>query len=81
MTETERKALADRLRSKDGTLAGLIEAALKAADTIETQAREIARLRDVLGRVLTESVDIECGDRIIYAGTVKEIRAALEAKA
>lgn len=49
-------------------------------DILEAQAAEIARLREALGRVLTESVDIECGDRIIYAGTVKEIRATLEDK-
>lgn len=36
--------LVQRLRSEHGTLAELIEASLKAADTIEAQAAEIERL-------------------------------------
>jgi len=37
--------LVKRLRSEHGTLAELIEASLKAADTIEAQAAEIERLK------------------------------------
>jgi hypothetical protein len=40
--------LVKRLRSEHGTLAELIEASLKAADTIEAQAAEIERLREAL---------------------------------
>ncbi len=41
-------------------------------------AAEVERWRGMLEMVLSESVDIECGDRILYAGTVNDIRAALE---
>ena len=45
--------------------------------TIEAQAAEIARLRKLLEMVLSESVDIECGERVMYAGTVNDVRKAL----
>jgi hypothetical protein len=38
---------------------------------------EIERLREALRDVLTGSTDIECGERVIYAGAVKSVRAAL----
>jgi hypothetical protein len=48
------------------------------ADRIEALTAENERWRGMLEMVLRESVDIECGDRILYAGTVNDIRAALE---
>jgi hypothetical protein len=48
------------------------------ADRIEALTAEVERWRGMLEMVLRESVDIECGERILYAGTVNDIRAALE---
>jgi hypothetical protein len=50
----------------------------QAANRIEALTAENERLRGMLEMVLRESVDIECGERILYAGTVNDIRAALE---
>jgi hypothetical protein len=45
---------------------------------LEEARAEVERWRGMLEMVLRESVDIECGDRILYAGNVNDIRAALE---
>jgi hypothetical protein len=49
-----------------------------AENNLSHVSEENERLRGVLEMVLRESVDIECGERILYAGTVNDIRAALE---
>jgi hypothetical protein len=69
--------LVKRLRDEDegGWVAGLCN---QAADRIEALTAENERWRGMLEMVLRESVDIECGERILYAGTVNDIRAALE---
>jgi hypothetical protein len=54
------------------------EPVLTDADRIEALTAEVERWRGMLEMVLRESVDIECGERILYAGTVNDIRAALE---
>jgi hypothetical protein len=50
----------------------------QAADRLKALTAEVERWRGMLEMVLRESVDIECGERILYAGTVNDIRAALE---
>jgi hypothetical protein len=49
---------------------------LLAARVKELEA-ENERLREALEGVLTRSTDIECGERVIYAGAVNAVRAAL----
>jgi hypothetical protein len=56
----------------------MVEVMTEASDRIEVLTAEVEWWRGMLEMVLRESVDIECGDRILYAGTVNDIRAALE---
>lgn len=47
-------------------------------DHIEKLEADNAQMREALEGVLTGSTDIECGERVIYAGAVNAVRAALE---
>lgn len=55
----------------------VIQMVEEAADRIAELEAENARLREALEGVLTGSADIECGERVIYAGAVNAVRAAL----
>ena len=54
---------------------GELYAAFKRIEKLEA---DNARLRAALDGVLTGSTDIECGERVIYAGAVNAVRAALQ---
>ena len=67
------EALIERLREQAWTITHM-----EAADYIEKLEADNARLREALEGVLTGSTDIECGERVIYAGAVNAVRAALQ---
>jgi len=69
----EAKALVERLRGGWNGWTTLTES--EAADLIETQAREIERLRDTPNRIWAEARDSEWDEGFNYA--VKLFRAAL----
>ena len=69
----EAKALVERLRGGWNGWTTLTE--IEAADLIETQAREIERLRDTPHRIWAEARDSEWDEGFNYA--VKLFRAAL----
>ena len=82
---TDSKALIERLRAKYtvtdefSTIRRPVNPdGFEAADAIEKLEADNARLREALEGVLTGSTDIECGERVIYAGAVNAVRAALQ---
>ena len=76
---TDLKALIERLRDYgDGDYVQNHYDRIEAANHIEKLEADNARLRAALEGVLTGSTDIECGERVIYAGAVNAVRAALQ---